>query len=202
MRLRKGLFVVALAGVAGAVLYTTSVAQESKARIDEMAPDFTLKDYHGKEFKLSEFRGKVVVLEWVNQDCPVTRRVHQQDRIQGTYRKYAEKGVVWVGIDTTDGMPPERNRVYAAKMGLAFPILHDTDGKVGRAYGAKTTPHMFIIDKSGKLVYDGAWDDDPNGRKEFEGKSYVSAALDALLEGKTIENSKTQPYGCSVKYPG
>jgi peroxiredoxin len=201
MALRKGIFVVVLAGMAGAVLYTRSAAEEPKARIDQKAPDFALKDYHGKEFKLSEYRGKIVVLEWVNQDCPVTRRVHQQDRIQDTYRSYAEKGVVWIGIDTTDAMPPERNRVYAARMGLAFPILHDTDGKVGRAYGAKTTPHMFIIDREGKLVYDGAWDDDPNGQKEYEGKSFVSAALDALLADRPIENSKNQPYGCSVKYP-
>jgi peroxiredoxin len=196
MKAKGTLFAIVLA-MAGAAVYASVTAAEkagaSTAAIGAAAPDFALKDAFGKEFKLSEFKDKVVVLEWLNQDCPVSRGAHQKKVMQETYKKYATKGVVWLGMCSTAGEKPDRDRVYAAAQGLAYPILHDADGKVGRAYQAKTTPHMFIIDKAGKLAYTGAIDD-------HKDKNYVANALDELLDGKPVSASKTEPYGCGVKY--
>lgn len=193
----QGILLALVIALAGTVAYTSVTAAEKAdaptAAIGASAPDFTLKDAYGKEFKLSEFKDKIVVLEWVNQDCPVSRGAHEKRTMQETYKKYAGKGVIWLGMCSTAGEKPDRNRVYAAAQGLAFPILHDAEGKVGRAYQAKTTPHLFVIDKTGKLAYSGAIDD----RKDT---NYVAKALDELLEGKPVSTSRTEPYGCSVKY--
>jgi len=198
MKTRNWMLVVAVAGMVGALVYTQLTAAEAgaeaKADLGKPAPEFALKDVYGKEFKLSDFKERVIVLEWINKGCPVSKGAHEKKVMQDTYKKYAGKGVVWLAIDTTVGTKPEDNRVYAAEMSLAYPILHDVEGKVGRAYGAKTTPHMFVIDKAGKLAYTGAIDD-------REKTNYVAAALDALLAGKPVAKAKTEPYGCSVKYP-
>ncbi|UCD28916.1 MAG: thioredoxin family protein [Planctomycetota bacterium] len=193
----KWILIIAAAVVVGAFIYTQSPAApakpEPKARIGEPAPDFSLKDTFGKQFTLSEFKGKIVVLEWINQQCPISKGTHTKQLMQKTYKKYAEKGVVWLAIDTSHYAKPDKNRVYAAKQGLAYPILHDPNGKVGHDYGARTTPHMYVIDKTGKLLYNGAIDD--------KGKTnYVAAALDEVLAGKAVSKPKTDPYGCSVKY--
>lgn len=163
-------------------------------QVGSSASDFTLKDSYGKEFRLADYKDRVVVLEWVNQDCPVSKGKHTKKVMQDTYAKYVDK-VVWLGIDTTAGRQAEGNRVYAAKMGIAYPVLLDADGKVGRSYGARTTPHMFVIAK-GKLVYAGAIDDGKDG-----GQNYIAAALDEVLAGKPVSKAKTEPYGCKVKYP-
>lgn len=168
-------------------------AVEVKAKIGKPAPDFTLRDCHEKTFKLSDYKGKIVVLEWVNQHCPVTKGKHADKTMQKTFAKYARDGVVWLGIDSTSTLDVEKNRIYAAEMGLAFPLLNDSDGKVGRTYGARTTPHMFVIDKSGNLVYNGAIDD--QGKR-----NYVAEAIEAVVAGSTVAKAKTRPYGCSVKY--
>lgn len=186
---------VALALI-GTLAYTQAPAAQrggAPAVIGSQAPDFALKDVYGKEFKFGDFKDKVVVLEWINRECPVSRGAHEKKVMQDLYKKYATKGVIWLAIDTTAGSDPEKNRIYAAEKGLAYPILHDPDGQVGRAYGAKTTPHMFVIDKTGKLVYNGAIDDRKN-------TNFVAAALDEVLAGKPVSTSKTDPYGCSVKY--
>lgn len=184
--------------LAGTLLYSQSLAaadaEAQSAKVGQAAPDFALRDVYGKEFKLADFKDKVVVLEWINQSCPVSKGAHDKKVMQETYKKYADKGVIWLAIDTTAGVQPDKNRVYAAEMGLAYPILHDAEGKVGRAYGAKTTPHMYVIDKTGKLAYDGAIDDRSK-------TNYVAAAVDSLLAGKAVATSKTEPYGCGVKYP-
>jgi peroxiredoxin len=193
---------VALCGLVGSAAYwlgpiaraAEGGAKAAAAKVGEAAPDIALKDTYGKEFKLSEFKGKIVVLEWLNQACPVSRGKHEDKTMQNTYKKYADK-VVWIGIDTTNGVKPESNRVYAAKMQLAHPILIDVDAKAGHAFGAKTTPHMFVIDKDGKLAYDGAIDDQGQ-------TNYVAAAIDSLVAGKPVSKSKTDPYGCGVKYGG
>ncbi len=163
------------------------------AEVGSPAFGFELPDVYGKVFKLAEFKGRIVVLEWINQACPVSRGKHDDGVMQKTYKKYAKDGVIWLAIDSTHGRKPEQNRVYAAEQQLAYPILQDADGKVGRAYGARTTPHMFVIDKKGVLAYDGAIDDKAD-------KNYVVAALDALLADKPVTTAKTAPYGCSVKY--
>ena len=168
-------------------------AVEVKAKIGKPAPDFTLRDCYGKTFNLSDYKGKTVVLEWVNQYCPVSKGKHRARTMQKTFAKYARDGVVWLGIDSTSTLDVEKNRIYAAEMGLAFPLLNDPDGKVGRTYGARTTPHMFVIDKSGNLVYNGAIDD--QGKR-----NYVAEAIEAVVAGSTVAKAKTRPYGCSVKY--
>lgn len=195
--MRHGSRVAAMAAVvvSGLLVSTQLRAADEKpsaqAKIGEKAPDFALKDAFGKEHKLSDYRGKIVVLEWINQQCPVSKGKHTKQTMQESYKKHADQ-VVWLAIDTKAN-DPEKNRVYAAKMGIAYPILHDTDGKVGRAYNARTTPHMFVIDKEGKLVYDGAIDDKGE-------TNYVDNAIHDLLEGKTVSKPKTEPYGCGVKY--
>ncbi len=200
MTLSRSHLAVLAAVAAGSALTAVLAAADDapQATVGQVAPDFELKDVYGKPFKLSDFKGKIVVLEWVNKGCPVSRRCHKQARMQELYKKYAEK-VVWLGIDTTAGAKPEENRVYVAQIGITYPLLHDTDQKVGRMYGAKTTPHMFVIDADGKLAYQGAIDDDPQGAKETP-VNYVAAAIDNLMAGKAVETSQTKPYGCGVKY--
>jgi peroxiredoxin len=200
--MRRSLVPLLAVGAAAAFLITQQTApgadndrqaQGKKAEIGKPAPDFELKDVYGKTFKLSDFKGKIVVLEWMNQKCPVSFGKHKDRVMQETYKKYAAKGVIWLAIDSSYYAKGEDDRVYAATMGLAYPILQDPDGKVGHVYDAKTTPHMFVIDAKGVLAYDGAIDD--------HGKTnYVSEAIEAVLADKPVKHAKTKPYGCSVKY--
>lgn len=167
---------------------------DSKATVGQSAPGFKLKDVYGKEFSLEEFRGHIVVLEWTNYECPYVKAHHQEKQTtQKLYAKYADKGIVWLGIDSTHTRKPDQNRKWAAANRIAYPILHDPTGSVGHAYGAKTTPHMFVIDKDGVLAYAGAIDDTKN-------TNYVDAAIASLLDGKKPDKTETKPYGCSVKY--
>ncbi|NLX13711.1 MAG: redoxin domain-containing protein [Phycisphaerales bacterium] len=198
MKIRTVATVVAGLGL-GLLVYTQLIAAptagEAKAQIGQSAPDFSLKDSFGKTFSLSEFKDRIVVLEWMNKDCPFVVEAHNKKRVmQNTYAKFAGKGVIWLGIDTTHGRQVEHNRIWAAEAGLAYPILFDEEGKVGRAYGATNTPHMFVIDKAGKLAYMGAIDD----KGEV---NYVEKAIKELLDDKTVSTPKTPPYGCNVKYP-
>lgn len=187
--------------LAGSIAFSRSMAASSgegqtdakAAELGKPAPELHLKDALGKAFTLSEFKDKIVVLEWMNPNCPVSRG-KQTDRVmQKTYAKYAGKGVIWLGIDSTAGQKAEANRVYAAEAELNYPVLLDPDGKVGHAYGATKTPHLFIIDKTGRLAYTGAIDDQGQ-------KNYVGAAIEDLLAGREVAKSRTEPYGCSVKY--
>lgn len=198
----RGCVALALAGMLGLGFYSWTqtapavAAEESdkptSAKIGENAPDFKLKDAYGKEFTLAEFKGKIVVLEWLSGKCPVSHAAHEKKQMQDTYKRFAEN-VVWLGVHTGEAAANDE-RVYAAEMEIAYPILLDKDGKVGRAYAAKTTPHLFVIDKAGKLAYDGAIDDKGS-------TNYVAEAVGALIDGKKVAKSKTQPYGCGVKYP-
>jgi peroxiredoxin len=188
-----------MAVLAAALAFTTATAASSeggsqqKAELGKKAPDFALKDTYGKTFTLKEFKDKIVVLEWVNHKCPFVVKHHDKGTMQDLYKKYAEKGVIWLGIDSSHFAESEPNRVYSAQKELNYPVLQDADGKTGKAYGATNTPHMFIIHKDGTLVYDGAIDD----RGE---KNYVEMALDELLAGKEVSTPHTDPYGCTVKY--
>jgi peroxiredoxin len=164
----------------------------AKADVGQPAPDFALKDTFGKDFKLSEFKGKIVVIEWLNPGCPVSRGCHDKKTMQDTYKKFAEKAV-WLGIDSTARNKAEDDRVYAAQMAMAYPILMDSDGKVGHTYGATNTPHMFVVDKEGKLAYAGAIDDQAS-------TNYVADAIQSLVDGKPVAKSRTKPYGCGIHY--
>ncbi|MFQ5805534.1 MAG: redoxin domain-containing protein [Phycisphaerae bacterium] len=154
------------------------------------APDFELRACDGKTYKLSDYSDKVVVLEWWNQDCPVSR--HYMPTMKELAAKYAVKGVIWLAIDSTHYQTAAKDAEYHRKNGIPYPILMDTDGNVGRLYEAKTTPHMFVINK-GVVVYDGAIDNQGD-------RNYVVEALAAVLASQEIPLAKTQPFGCSVKY--
>ena len=129
------------------------------------APIFSLEDQDGKKVSLSDFAGKVVVLEWTNPDCPFVKRHYEAKTMTTTANKYKDKDVVWLAINTTHYMAKEKYKEWIKTHNISYPILDDHEGTVGRMYAAKTTPHMFIIGKDGKLVYQGGVDDDNNGDK-------------------------------------
>lgn len=185
---------------------TTPAAPETQtAELGRPAPDFTLTDVTGATVSLADFRGKTIVLEWINPHCPFVKRHYNSDYIPSLTRDAAEKGVVWIAIQSSR---PDHAQ-YAAPADLASmiknwkaapaAILMDPDGTVGRLYDAKTTPHLYLIDSAGLLVYNGAIDSDPSGN-EPEPTRHFRNALDDLLAGRPIALGATKPYGCSVKY--
>ena len=175
---------------------STEAKEEAKGpEIGKAAPDFTLKNFDGKEYKLADLKDKVVVLEWYNIGCPVC--VKYTERMKEWSETYAKKGVVWLAIDSTNYGDNAKNKEYAEKHKLAYPILDDFNGKVGVAYDAKTTPHMYVINK-GVLAYNGAIDDS-KGRGEAK-KNHVAEALDSILASKPVAVTEVKPFGCSVKY--
>jgi peroxiredoxin len=167
--------------------------------------DFTLTDTEGKEHRLSQYTaaGKTVVLEWFNPDCPFVVRHHKQtDSMAKTYAFAKEKDVVWLAVNSgaagKQGNGLERNKKAREEYKIAYPVLLDEEGTVGKMFGAKTTPHMFVIGKDAKVAYMGAIDDDPS---EKLGKTnYVAKALDELLAGTNVSTPETKAYGCGVKY--
>jgi hypothetical protein len=179
-----------------------------KAKIGEPAPDFTAKDLDGKDRRLSEFKGKMVVLEWHNQGCPFVRKHYGSGNMQKLQKDLTSQGVVWLTvISSAPGkqgyVTPDEERNYLRDQ-KASPtdVLFDPDGKVGHLYGAKTTPHMFLVDAKGTLVYDGAIDDKPSTDPEdiAGAKNYVLIAFQEAKTGKPVTVGMTAPYGCSVKY--
>jgi peroxiredoxin len=200
--LRAALLVTALvvgsAGLASA---------QTTAELGKPAPAFELKDVNGKVVKLADFRGKTVVLEWFNAGCPFVKYAHGEGPLKDV-AKFPGAGradVVWLAINSSasgkQGHGVEFNKQAGTEWKMTYPLLIDESGAVGRLYGAKTTPHMYVIDASGKLVYRGALDNAPLGRSS-DGKtvSYVQAALDDLAAGRAVRTPETQSYGCSVKY--
>lgn len=167
------------------------------------AAEFELKSFEGKTVKLSDYKDFIVVLEWLNTDCPLVQYHYEKAGTMTTLaQKYKDKNVVWLAVNSTGAASVEANREFAKKYKLPYPILDDRSGKVGRLYGAITTPHVFII-KNGFVVYDGAIDNAPNGKTIDNGPvvNYVDKALTELLSGQSVGIPKTQSYGCSVKYP-
>lgn len=178
------------------------------AKVGSAAPDFTLTDTNGKKQSLSAYKGKLVVLEWLNHGCPFVKKHYSSGNMQALQKEYSGKGVIWLSIVSSaegkQGFQSNAEHNAAMKAASAKPtaILVDSDGKVGHMYGAKTTPHMFVINKKGDLAYAGAIDDKSSADAEDvkSAKNYVRAALDALLKGKVPQVASTQSYGCSVKY--
>lgn len=170
------------------------------ARVGAAAPGFTLQDQNGAPISLSDFKGKVVVLEWFNPDCPFVKRHYEAGTMTDLAAKYREQGVVWLAINSTYTADSAENRTFLSAHKATYPGLDDHEGKVAREYGARTTPDMFIIDRNGVLVYAGAIDDDPRGEKQGQAVNYVGQALDAVLAGKAVATPETKSYGCSVKY--
>ncbi len=194
-----------IAGAACALLSAPVMAKEAK--IGESAPDFTLKNLDGVEVKLADHLDKTIVLEWTNYECPFVKKFYVKGDMPGLQKKYTDKGVVWLTISSgpegkQGNYTASEYKTKAAEHGDASThILLDRDGKVGKAYGASNTPHMFVI-SNGKLVYDGAIDSNrsPKQADIADAENYVSKALDEVLAGKPVTKPKTKPYGCGVKY--
>ena len=180
----------------------TGAQIQVEQKADVKAPDFALENYDGTKVSLGDYKGKIVVLEWFNYECPFSKYSWETARNTANLaEKYAGRGVVFLAINSTAHATPEKNKETAEAAKLDYPILDDRSGRVGRAYGAKTTPHMFVIDKEGYIVYDGAIDNAPMGKAPDAGKiNYVDQAISELLAGKPVSIPKTDPYGCSVKY--
>ncbi|HMO01885.1 MAG TPA: thioredoxin family protein [Oligoflexia bacterium] len=183
-------------------------ALDSKSAVGQPAPDFSAVDLDGKNVSLSDYKGKLVVLEWFNEGCPFVKKHYESNNMQKLQERYATKGVVWLIINSSgegkEGYKtPAGHKQTWQNWGIkATNFLLDTPGTIGKLYGAKTTPHMFIINQQGVLVYAGAIDSKPStAAKDIPGATnYVSAALDELLSGKTVTVASTNAYGCGVKY--
>lgn len=179
-------------------------APAATAAIGQPAPDFTLTDLDGKPHTLSEYKGKTVVLEWFNPGCPFVDYAHGKGPLVDMAAKEIEQGVVWLSINSgapgKQGAGVEANREAVAKYGMKNPVLLDEEGTVGHTYGAEKTPHMFIVDEKGTLVYRGGLDNAPMGEPDGPLQSYVTAALADLRAGKPMTTPETQAYGCTVKY--
>jgi peroxiredoxin len=169
-------------------------------QVGRVAPTFELRDEAGKEHSLAAYRGKVVVLEWVNPDCPFVVRHYQERTMQTTLEAFDGKPVVWLAVDSSAHNTAKRSAAWKQDAGFSWPVLQDPDGAVGKAFAAKTTPHMYVIDPEGVLRYEGAIDDDPRGKKKEGRVNHVRQAVEAVLEGKPVPSPTTKAYGCSVKY--
>ena len=187
-----------------------AIAAAATARVGQPAPAFELADSTGQTHALADFAGKTVVLEWTNHECPFVRKHYGAENMQAQQRDATADGVVWLTINSSapglqghvDGGAAERIRADAGAAQTAY--LLDPDGTVGRAYGAKTTPHMYVIDPEGVLRYAGAIDSIPSADKSDIAKAtqYVPQALAELEAGQPVSTAVTRPYGCSVKYAG
>ena len=176
--------------------------------VGQDAPAFTLTDTSGKTVRLGDFKGKHVVLEWLNPGCPYVRKHYSGANMQGTQKEVTGKGVVWLAINSTDRdhhdylAPKQLAAWMSGQKAAASLTLMDEDGTVGQAYGARTTPHMYIISPQGKLVYAGGIDSIPSARADDikTAVNYVKQGVSQALAGQPLTNATTRPYGCSVKY--
>jgi peroxiredoxin len=198
---------LAIALVAGvAALFTSSNARAEpaavKAKVGQPAPQFTLTDQTGKEVKLSDYAGKIVVLEWFNEQCPFVVKFYKDGHMNKFASELAAKDVVWLAVNSSNFATNDTNKKVAGEWSINRPILNDASGAVGNAYGAKTTPHMYVINKDGVLAYAGAIDDKRSTNSgDIDGaKNYVKQAVNQLLAGQSVSEPETQAYGCSVKY--
>ena len=204
-----GLLGTAVAGLgAFAFLNTSTPSAQAAAPAGRAAPAFTVKDSNGRTHKLSDFKGRYVVLEWLNYGCPFVKKHYDSGNMQATQRAARKQGAVWLSVNSsasgkqghTGGSAA--NKLTRTQKAAPSAVLLDANGKVGKDYGAKTTPHMFVINPKGIVVYNGAIDDKPSTDvKDIKGsKNYVLAALSQARTGQKVSTPVTQPYGCSVKY--
>ncbi len=194
---------VTMLGITTAMMSPPAGGTSGKAEVGKAAPDFALKDTNGKEHKLSDLKGKNVVIEWINPGCPVCNRVMSTGLVEQMRKelKAIDKEVVVLAINSTKNMTSDDNAKYLKKYKLLdeIPALDDSEGTVGTMYGAKTTPHVFVIDAKGVLRYSGAFDDDPSGRKS-DRMNYAVNALRQIVAGETVMPETTRSYGCGIKY--
>ena len=203
-----------LAFLGGAGLLTLLAASSRaadtspQARLGAPAPNFTLVDSNGNSVSLADFKGKTVVLEWTNHECPYVRKHYGGNAMQTLQKKWTGQGVVWLTVISSQPgsqgyvTAEQANKLTADRNAAPSAVLFDTKGDVGRTYGAQVTPHMYVITGAGTLVYMGGIDDkassDPSSLKGA--KNYVTAALADVKAGRAVAQAATRPYGCSVKY--
>ena len=189
-------------------LVATAAFALDAPQVGSAAPEFSLTDAKGKTHSLADYKGKYLVLEWFNPECPFVKKHYGGGHMQNLQKEFTTKGVAWLTIDSnapgTEGnlTAEQAEKVTSSWKTHQTALLLDPDGKVGRAYGAKNTPSMVIINPEGKIVYQGAIDSKatPNPADIPSSTNYVKAALDESLAGKPVSNPQTKPYGCSVKY--
>jgi len=190
------------------ILTAFSLSAYASVNVGKPAPDFTGVDSQGIKHSLSQYKGKTVVLEWTNHDCPYVKKHYNSGNMQTLQKNATANGIVWLSIiSSRQGKQghvsgEQANQLTQSRNAAPTAVILDETSEIGLLYGAKTTPHMYIIDKTGQLVYMGGIDNIPSKDEEdiAGAKNYVRAALDAMAAGKTIEDSITRPYGCSVKY--
>lgn len=170
-----------------------------RAVVGFAAPDFELPDQDGAAHRLSDLRGKVVVLEWTNPECPFVQRHYDARTMHRAREALPADRAVWLAVDSTHFHGPDDARTWRTERAISWPILQDPSGRVGHLYGARTTPHLFVVDAQGVLRYAGAVDDDPHGEKDRPTVHPLLVAH-ALLAGEPPPDARTDPYGCSVKY--
>jgi peroxiredoxin len=201
--MKKKLLLTALTSLIAAAVFAADAPPVGSA-----APDFSLPDANGKTHSLSQYKGKYVVLEWFNPECPFVKKHYGSGNMQKLQSEYTGKGVVWLSIDSSaPGLEGNLTAGQAQKVMKDWntkqtALLLDPEGKAGRVYNARNTPHMFVINPEGKIVYEGAIDSKatPNPADIPSSTNYVKAALDESMSGKSVSNSNTRPYGCSIKY--
>jgi len=185
-----------------------AAASAHATKVGDPAPSFSLVDTNGKQHALGDFKGKVVVLEWFNHDCPFVKKHYDSGNMPALQSRYTAKDVVWLSINSSapgkqgNYAPDKASELSKEKKSAATYVLLDQDGTVGRLYGAKTTPHMYVIDGKGILRYEGAIDSVSSTDQADikDATNYVAAAVDAVMAGKNVDPSVTQSYGCGVKY--
>lgn len=185
-----------------------ALGAQAAATVGQAAPDFALKDTAGKTVRLSDFKGKHVVLEWTNPGCPFVKKHYDSGNMPATQKDATDKGVVWLSINSTekasrDYLEPARLMAWKTERKSALTaVLMDEEGTVGKSYGARTTPHMYIVNPQGQLIYAGGIDSIPSARAaDIErATNHVKVGLAEALAGKPLSAATTQPYGCSIKY--
>jgi peroxiredoxin len=201
--MKTKLLLIAITTLAAAALYASDVPP-----VGGEAPDFSLKDTKGQTHSVSQYKGKTVVLEWFNPECPFVKKHYGSDNMQKLQKEFTDKGVVWFTIDSSaegkEGYitPEQADKIMTQWKTHQTALLLDPAGVAGKAYGAKNTPDMIVINPEGKIVYEGAIDSkaSPNPADIPSSTNYVKSALDESLAGKPVSNAQTKPYGCSVKY--
>lgn len=197
--MRKQILAMLMVGVVG-LLFLQARGEESPV-IGKAAPGFSAPDQNGKVVQLSDFAGKIIVLEWMNPDCPFVQRHAKEKTMETLAEKYRGKGVVWLAINSSREGSKGADATWVSENHLSYPVLLDASSSIARAYGAKATPNMYVIDQAGKVVYGGAIDNDRDGNKSAAEKvNYVAKALDEVLAGKSVSVPETAAYGCGVKY--
>ncbi len=191
--------------VVALIVIGAAVAARGAVDSGNRAPDFSVTDISGKTHSLSDYRGKVVVLEWLNPACPYVVRHYRSGNMPGTQAMAAADGAIWLQVNSTaiGDLDAAKSLEWQKKQGVvAAGYIRDADGKFGRLWGAQTTPHLFVIAKDGTLAYQGAIDDQPSASQAMttSALNYVKAALTALKAGEPVKTAKTEPYGCGVKY--